>query len=212
MRKLIVALLVTSFALPFVNGQGPSARGRRVPVPGSPNPGETAPEPSPRKPSLFKRLFGPLPTPTPIPRVTPTPKPAPIVKRRPRPKARPVATAKPAVAANTTASATASPAVKAPAKPSTKTKATPPTSVASGLDDPAKFQTAKAAASEDPAIKDLKNKADGEVNEAEAGKALAAYNRALFRKIREIDPSVSEYADKVEQSMTKRIGAEKGTE
>jgi hypothetical protein len=80
------------------------------------------------------------------------------------------------------------------------------------MDDPTKFKAAKAKAAEDPAIMDLKSKADSEVNEAEASKALAAYNRALFRKIREIDPSVSDYADKVEQSMTRRIGSEKGKE
>ena len=80
------------------------------------------------------------------------------------------------------------------------------------MDDPVKFRAAKLVAMEDPAIKDLKTKADSEVDEAEAQKALSAYNRALFRKIREVDPSVSDYADRVEQSMTKRIGAEKGKE
>lgn len=80
------------------------------------------------------------------------------------------------------------------------------------MDDPAKFKAVKAKAMEDPEIKELKNKADGEVAEAEASKALVNYNRALFRKIREIEPSLGDYADRVEQSMSKRLGSEKGKE
>ena len=76
-------------------------------------------------------------------------------------------------------------------------------------DDATKFRAAKAHAMEDAHLKDLKSKADSEVNEAEAHKALLNYNRALFQKIREVDPSVSDYSGKVEQSMTKRIGNEK---
>jgi hypothetical protein len=76
----------------------------------------------------------------------------------------------------------------------------------------AKFKAAKARALDDAHLKDLKSKADSELNESEAHKALMNYNRALFQKIREIDPSISGYAGKVEQSMTRRIGAEKGKE
>ena len=78
-----------------------------------------------------------------------------------------------------------------------------------GLDDATRFKNAKAKAQEDAHIKDLRSKADGEVNESEAHKALVNYNRALFQKIREVDPSVSDYAGKVEQAMTKRLGSEK---
>jgi len=80
------------------------------------------------------------------------------------------------------------------------------------MDDPAKFKAVKGQAMEDPALLELKNKADSEVDEAGANKALMDYNRALFRKVREIEPSLTDYADRVEQSMTKRIGAEKGRE
>ena len=206
MRKLLVALLVTSFALPSVNGEGTTPRGRMVAVPSSPKPVEEA---APPKPSFFKRFFCPLPTPTPIPRPTPTPTPAPIVKKRTRPKAKPAETAEPTEPAVAPAKTPA----PAPTKPKTaagRAKTASPT--ASGMDDPAKFKAAKAKAMEDPAIKDLKSKADGEVDEAEAQKALVNFNRALFRKIREIDSSVSDYAERVEQSMTKRLGSEKGKE
>jgi G:T/U-mismatch repair DNA glycosylase len=80
------------------------------------------------------------------------------------------------------------------------------------LDDATKFKNAKAKALEDAHIRELKARADGEVNEAEAHKALVNYNRALFEKIREVDPSVGDYAGKVEQAMAKRLGAEKTKE
>lgn len=79
-----------------------------------------------------------------------------------------------------------------------------------GLDDAAKFKVVREKAMEDPELKELKSKADGEVDEAEAHKALAAYNRALFRKIREIDPGLGDYSEKVEASMQRRLSAEKG--
>ena len=63
---------------------------------------------------------------------------------------------------------------------------------------------------EDPQVKELKAKADSEVDEADARKALDAYNRALFRKVREIEPSLDGYVDKIEASLSKRLSAEKG--
>jgi hypothetical protein len=197
MRKLFVALLVTSFALPSVNAEDAAPRGRLVPVPAP------AENPAPKR-SLFQRLFGPLPTPTPVPRPSPTP--APIVKRRPRPKPAAVESA------DATASATEKAKTAPAAKPSAKSKATGNRPDLTGMDDPAKFKAVKAMAMDDPEVKDLKKKADGEVNEAEANKALVAYNRALFRKIREIEPSITDYATKVEESITKRIGGEKAKE
>jgi hypothetical protein len=92
-----------------------------------------------------------------------------------------------------------------------KSSTSAPASTA-GSDERTKFRSAKARALEDPQLKELRSKADGEVNEAEAHKALMNYNRALFQKIREVDPSVSDYSGRVEQSMTKRINAEKGKE
>ena len=77
------------------------------------------------------------------------------------------------------------------------------------MDTAAKFRAVRAQALEDPEVKSLKTKADTTVDAAEAAKALSAYNRALFGKIREIDPSLKSYADKVEQSLNKRIGSEK---
>jgi hypothetical protein len=84
-----------------------------------------------------------------------------------------------------------------------------PAVIATPVDDATKFKDAKAKALQDAKVTDLKSKADGEVDEAAAAKALASYNRALFQKIREIDPSVSDYATKVEQALTKRVSGEK---
>ena len=80
----------------------------------------------------------------------------------------------------------------------------------SGMDDAAKFKAVKEKAMEDPEVKDLKSPADSEVDEAEAHKALTAYNHALFRKIRDIEPSLGDYSEKVEKAMNRRLGAEKG--
>ena len=212
MRKLFAALLLTSLALPSIHGQANSAPSPR-PLPAraaTPVP-EKAEKPADKR-SFFQRLFGSRPTPTPVPT------PAPVVKRTPRPKPRP------ASATPTEAVTKVSPRVPpvAPGAPVTTVKpktvkgsakkgTTAPVALNAG-DDATRFKAAKAQAMEDAHIKDLKSKADGEVDEGEAHKALLNYNRALFQKIRELDPSVSDYSGKVEQSMTKRLGAEKSKE
>ncbi len=201
MRKLSVAILVSTFALSPLEAALNPAAARQTPAP---KPATTEAQPE-KKLSWFQRLFGVRPAPT------PAPTPAPVVKRRPRPKA------KPATEASSTTekvTATAKPAtVPGPktTKPSPKKGSLPPPT-STGGDDATRFRAAKARALEDPSLKDLKGKADSELNEAEAHKALLNYNRALFQKIREVDPSVSDYSGRVEQSMTKRIGSEKGKE
>lgn len=78
-----------------------------------------------------------------------------------------------------------------------------------GLDDAAKFKAVKSTALEDADIKALKTKADTTVDEAEAHRTSIEYNKALFRKIRSIEPSLGAYVESVEQAMMKRLGAEK---
>lgn len=211
MRKLFAALLLTSLALPSVYGQANSAPPPRplraraeTPVP------EKAEKPAAKR-SLLQRIFGPRPTPTPVPT------PAPVVKRTPRYKPRPApgtpteAVTKVAPKVPPTTPVTPATTVKPRTVKGSTKKGTSAVALNAG-DDAARFKVAKAQAMEDAQIKDLKSKADGEVNEAEAHKALLNYNRALFQKIREVDPSVSDYSGKVEQSMTKRLGAEKAKE
>ena len=83
---------------------------------------------------------------------------------------------------------------------------------APALDDATKYKNAKATAGEDAAIKELKAKAENAVQESEAHEASVAYNRALFRKVRQIDPSLDKYVDGVEAAMMKRLNAEKKAE
>ena len=70
------------------------------------------------------------------------------------------------------------------------------------------FEVAKIKASEDPQVQSLKAKADDAATDEESRKALRAYNKALFDKIRKIDSSVSERADRMEAAIMKRLGGE----
>jgi hypothetical protein len=49
-------------------------------------------------------------------------------------------------------------------------------------------------------------KADTAPTEEEARKALRAYNKSLFQKMRKIDPSIKERIDATEAVILKRIG------
>jgi hypothetical protein len=208
MRKLFATLLLTSFAMPL------HAQRSATPTPIPSKVSATAEKPA-RPRTFLQRIFGPSAT-TP----TPTPTPAPVVKHYPKPKPKLAPDETPAVeTAKVTPkvhSTETAPATTATTKPKTGKgsgkKGTPANAETAALDDATKFKNAKAKALEDVHIRELKSKADGEVDEAAAHKALVNYNRALFEKIREVDPSVSSYAGKVEQAMTKRIGAEKAKE
>ncbi len=204
MRKIFAALLLTSLAMPSVYGQANSAISPRPLPPKTATPIPAKAEKPVDSRSFLQRIFGPRPTPT------PAPTPAPVVKRSPRPKPRPAPAPPTEAVTKVTPKAPVPPTVvkPKPVKGSAK-KGTPVTAGMISGDDATKFKAAKAQAMQDAHIKDLKSKADGEVNEAEAHKALLNYNRALFQKIREVDPSVSDYSGKVEQSMDKRIGNEK---
>lgn len=206
MRKLFAALLLTSLSMPAVYGQANSAPPPRPLPPRTPTPVPERVEKSGDKRSFFQRLFGPRPTPTPA--LTP----APVVKRTPRSKPRPAPVTTMKVTPPGAATVTPTTAVKPKTGKVGTKKGTAALAAINPADEAGKFKAAKAKALEDAQIKDLKSKADGEVNEAEAHKALMNYNRALFQKIREVDPSVSDYSSKVEQSMTKRIGSEKAKE
>ena len=218
MRKLIAALILISFVLPLH-----AQRGTVPPRYVSASEKEAAAKKSGDSRSFLQRMFGTRPKPTPTPAPTPTPKV--VTKKRPKPSLGPDSTTPSAttkVTPKTRPATTATVPVTPPTsvtppvttvKPKTgkgaAKKGTPVSTDPSGLDDVTRFRNAKATALQDAHIKDLKSKADSEVNEAEAHKALMNYNRALFQKIRETDPSVGDYSSRVEESMTKRIGSEK---
>lgn len=75
----------------------------------------------------------------------------------------------------------------------------------SKLDEPARYQAAKEIALKDEALLALKTKADSTIDADEAKRASLAYNRALFRKIRDTEPSLDAYVDRLEQAVLKRL-------
>ncbi len=216
MRKLAAALILTSFTLPLHSARPIASPGEtaapKAAAEKAAKPDKPAADSPAKSRSLFQRMFGSKP------KATPTPAPAPEAKRRPKPKTKPAPNDMPVEATT-----------KAPVKPTPKPAETPetgtaasktkankggvkkpvPAVVATPVDDATKFKDAKSKALQDAKITDLKSKADGEVDEAAAAKALSTYNRALFQKIREIDPSVGDYATKVEHALTKRVSGEK---
>jgi len=200
MRKLLAVFLFITLTLPPVDAEPPRVfRAPATPAPATPaTDGTGAP-----KRSLLERLMNPGPTPAPAPAPTPTP-----FAKRPRKSKTPgegeTQKPVPAVMAAPTATAKSS-AGKGTAKSAPKDK-----SDLSGMDDSTKFKIVKAKAMEDSQVKELKAKADSEVDETDARKALDAYNRALFRKVREIEPSLDGYVDRIESSMARRLTAEKG--
>jgi hypothetical protein len=70
----------------------------------------------------------------------------------------------------------------------------------------AKFDAAKAKALEDSEIQELKQKSDAALDETEGPKAMRAYNKALFRKMRSIDPSIKERIDATEAAIMRKLG------
>ena len=239
MRKIFAALLVASLVLPSADALPiRHAKEPEIPPPDVPKPAVAKPAGPTFLERLFSTGPAPTPAPiratTPAPIRTATPAP----KRRPRRHAPPVddVAETPKASAPKTAKVTVPPTPKV--NPPTAAKVNPPATTGdelppppkgkgakpkvagkkpapavkidvTGMDDAAKFKAVKAQAMQDPEVKDLKSKADGEVDDAAAQKALVAYNRALFRKIREIEPSVAAYSERVETSMTKRLSAEK---
>ncbi len=69
-----------------------------------------------------------------------------------------------------------------------------------------KYNEAKKVALEDSDVADLKKKADATLSDEEGRKALRAYNRALFNKMRKTDPTIKERIDRIEASVMKRLG------
>jgi hypothetical protein len=213
MRTLFATLLLTSVALPLHAQSSNAPWGQSVPpriIAPAAEKAEKAEKPKTEKAAdsrtFLKRIFGPRPTPTPVPTATPAPSSTAKNKRKPKPG--PAVMPQEATARTTPTTAGVKPKI---GKVAVK-KGTPTSTDPAGLDDGARFKTAKAKALEDAKIAELKSKADSEVDEAAAAKASAAYNHALFQKIREIDPSVGDYATKVEHALTKRVSSEKGRE
>ena len=143
-------------------------------------------------------------------------------KRRSKPKATAPET-QPAVASTETPETAKPPVEKpapstpAPGKKSRKGKTAPVATATDAAEPPAdadpetkekfRFDQAKAKASEDPEVKELKASADGAATEEEAHTAQRAYNKALFRKMRKIDGTLDERINQMEAAILKRLDA-----
>jgi hypothetical protein len=68
-----------------------------------------------------------------------------------------------------------------------------------------RYDQAKAKAKADPEVKALKAKADQATDEATARETSEAYNRTLFRKMKQLDRSISDRADLVEAAIIRKI-------
>jgi hypothetical protein len=174
------------------------------------------PTPRPKKPSFFRKLFGgrkskatptPAPTPSPTPRrsvrkpaATPSPEPGSTPKLD---QTSAVKIDRPIKAADTPVKkiGTTKPAVTEPRKPAIE----PPADADPDVKEKFRFEQAKIKAADDPQVKSLKAKADDASTDEESRKALRIYNKALFDKIRKIDSSVSERADRFEAAILKRL-------
>lgn len=206
--------LAQNIATPRPKPKPTVAPGAVAPIP------EVISTPAPKKPNFFKRLFGPRPkkeeaTPTPEPTTTPTPTPRktarPAATTSEPAKSRPTVVTKqdmPVVASPPPAKTTSKTATT-PAPPKTAAKSKPAVEPPADLDPDAqekfRFDQAKAKAMEDPQVIALKTKADNASTEVESSKALRAYNKALFEKIRKLDKSVSERATRLEEAILKRL-------
>jgi hypothetical protein len=172
------------------------------------------PSPTPRK--IVRKVPAATPTPAPEPGSTPKPgktepvKIAPVVSPEKPPTTpkpvKPAATPKldvPKVAPATPAKKTtaAKPAITEPRKALPE----PPADADPEVKEKFHFEQAKAKAAEDPQVKSLKAKADDASTDEDSRKALRAYNKALFEKIRKIDSSVSDRADRLEAAILKRL-------
>jgi len=69
-----------------------------------------------------------------------------------------------------------------------------------------KYSEAKRKALEESDVQQLKAKAADAADEAEARRAMRAYNKALFNKMRKLEPTLKERIDGTEAALMKRLG------
>ncbi len=192
--------------------------------------------PVPKPPGFWERVFGngkKKPAPTPVPA---TPVPVIVKKKPPvkaHPKKRKVAETETDSTAKAPGKiATAKPEAPKPdvekmppAKSEENPKSSPPKTVKTkpnaghaqdtppSTDNPdaevvekQKYDQAKAKAAADPKVQELRGKADLANSEAESRKALRVYNKALFSRMKEIDPSIKDHVERMEAAVLSRLG------
>ena len=100
----------------------------------------------------------------------------------------------------------------APAQPATAPAEAPkrkavPTKVASKetVSEDERFNIARKTAAEDPKVKELREKADQAKNEDTGSKAMRAYLRALYGKMRSLEPTLEERINLTEAAALKAV-------
>ncbi len=149
---------------------------------------KATPKPEAKPKTRSKKTDASTETPAPEPEASKPPAPKPTAKpdsTPPPPKEKPKAS-------------------ELPPKPEEKSKPTETT--AQPLDERARYNAAKDKALEDPSVQALKEKAESTFDPDEGRKAMRAYNKALFNKMRKIDPSVKDRIDGTEAAVMKRLG------
>jgi hypothetical protein len=91
------------------------------------------------------------------------------------------------------------PAAQAPQVPSASAIA------AQEAQEKARYRQVRAKALEDPNVLSLQDKADTAPNEDEQKAASKSYYKALFDKMREIEPSLKDRIDRTEAATLRRI-------
>jgi len=175
--------------------------------------------PAPERPGFFKRLFGRKPraeaTPTPAPKTKATAPPATSRKTRRTSSetssdAEDTSTQEKGSATNDKKegddTAAGAPKRKLPKDARAKGATPPPDLGSPEAQEKWKYDEAHKRALEDPDVQALKQKADGVTDPEDGRRALRAYNKALFNKMRSIDPSVKERVDAIEAGVMKRLG------
>ena len=95
------------------------------------------------------------------------------------------------------------PPIEKPVAPTVETK----TPAEEEAETSAHFQAAKTKALQDPHIQDLQNAADSATGD-DAKAAMRRYYKALYEKMRDIDPSISDRIDRTEAATMRRVESE----
>ncbi len=77
-----------------------------------------------------------------------------------------------------------------------------------GDGNPARYQEVKQKALQDKHVQELQEKADNASDGDEQRKASEKYYKALFNKMRNLDPSLKDRIDRTEAATLRRVGAE----
>ncbi len=119
----------------------------------------------------------------------------------PKPPSAPRATPAPKATKKTGAATTGGPA----ATPVRKSPVAPAADADAEAQEKYRYEVAKEKALQDPEVQKLKERADGAVSDDEARKAQRAYNKALFGKMRSVDGTIKDRADRIEAAILKRL-------